>query len=365
MLLPDEAILLENASTTRTSRDRMRTMMMQAWTLVEHGSPRQGFELREHPRPVPGDHEVLIRVEGFGLNYADVMAVKGLYREAPPLPSILGYEVVGVIEAIGRSVPDGLLGMRVVGMTRFGGYAEYAVTDHRACAVIPTDMSLGAAAALATQGCTAWYAARILCPVYTGERVLVHSAAGGVGHLLVQLLVHRGCEVFAVASGKEKSAYLKSLGVHHVVDRRQGNVVGRLRDALGGRRLDVSFNAVGGATFKEDMGLLGSGGRAVLFGGAERGGMGSLGTLRFVWRMGLIIPIMLMMRSRSILGINMLRISEDRPEVIAECLQRMVEECALGRIRPHVHQEFPSRSLVDAHLALANGATMGKVMMRW
>ncbi|HNR55942.1 MAG TPA: alcohol dehydrogenase catalytic domain-containing protein, partial [Flavobacteriales bacterium] len=101
-----------------------------------------------------------IKSEGFGLNYADVMAVRGLYREAPPLPSILGYEVVGVVDELGEGVSEALLGARVAALTRFGGYAEYALTDHRALIIIPGDMRRGVAAAMTTQGCTAWYAAR-------------------------------------------------------------------------------------------------------------------------------------------------------------------------------------------------------------
>ena len=99
--------------------------------------------MAQHPDPRPGPQQVLIAVEGFGLNYADIMAARGLYRDAPPLPSILGYEVVGRVEACGAEVPAGLVGKRVVAMTRFGGYAQKAVTDHRACAEIPETMPLG------------------------------------------------------------------------------------------------------------------------------------------------------------------------------------------------------------------------------
>ncbi len=338
---------------------------MQAWTLIAHGDPQEVFALHDHPDPVPRAGQVLIRCEGFGLNYADVMAVRGLYREAPPLPSILGYEVVGRVERCGEGVPNELLGKRVVAMTRFGGYAQLAVTDHRACAVIPDELPLGEAAAMATQGCTAWYAAMILCPLRAGQRVLVHSAAGGVGQLLVQLAVHRGCEVFAIASGEVKMTYLRSLGVQHCIDRSLGDYAEAVCTLLGARKMDVSFNAVGGASYKKDMALLGSGGRIVLYGGAERGALGGLGTLRFVWRMGLLLPILLMVKSQSILGVNMLRISEDQPEVIAECLREMVGAQRNGILRAHVHAELPAAELPNAHSALASGRTMGKAVLRW
>lgn len=338
---------------------------MEAWTLVRHGEPRHAFEPREHTVPDPKPLQVRIAVEGFGLNYADVMAVRGLYRDAPPLPAVIGYEVVGRVEAAGAAVPDGLVGRRVVAMTRFGGYARQAVTDHRACAVVPDELPLGVAAALATQGATAWTMARLLCPLFAGQRVLVHSAAGGVGHLLVQLARNSGCEVFAVAGGREKMDLLKDLGATHAIDRKAGPYQDAVRRALGGERLDVSFNPVAGSTYRHDMRLLGTGGRMVLYGGAERGALGAFGTLRFVWRMGLVLPILLMMRSRSLIGVNMLRLSDHRPGLVAQALRDVVEEHRTGRLRAHVHEEFPAGRLPEALHVLASGATMGKVVVRW
>ena len=339
--------------------------MPKAYTLVKHGNTKEAFVLQDHPSKPIGPNDIRIQVEGFGLNFADVMAVKGMYREAPPLPSVIGYEVVGRVTECGSAVSKEMMDQRVVSMTRFGGYAEEVVTDHRAAARIPDSMPIGEAAALATQGCTAWYAARILAPVRKGDRVLVHSAAGGVGQLLTQLAVHSGCEVFAVGSGAEKRTYLQSLGAHHIIDRSIGDPHDQLRKALGKNRLDVSFNAVGGSSFKQDIELLGSGSRLVLFGGAERGSIGGFGTLRFVWRMGLMLPIFLMMKSKSILGINMLRISENKPEIVAECLHAMVHAHATGVIRPHVYKEYDAKQLVEAHIALEGGKTMGKVVLRW
>ena len=319
----------------------------------------------EHADPTPSAQQVRIAVEGFGLNYADVMAARGLYRDAPALPSILGYEVVGRVEACGAEVTGDLMGKRVVAMTRFGGYAQKVVTDHRACAVIPEAMPLGEAAALATQGCTAWYAARMLCPLWPGQRVLVHSAAGGVGQMLVQLALHAGCEVYALASGPEKKANLERMGAQHVIDRAAGDPVDALRRLLGKEKLDVSFNAVAGSTYRTDMELLGAGGRLVLFGGSERGTLGTFGTLRFVWRMGLLIPIFLMMKSRSVLGINMLRMSDEKPALVAGFLHQVVAAHAQGILKPQVHKEYPASDLPQAHVDLASGRTMGKLVVRW
>ncbi len=335
---------------------------MRAWTLIDHGAPERAFALREHADPLPKANQVLIQAEGFGLNYADAMAVRGLYREAPPLPSIIGYEVVGRVVRAGEEAPQGLVGSRVVAMTRFGGYAELAITDHRACAIIPDGLPLGEALALATQGVTAWYMAKVLCPLQAGERVLVHSAAGGVGQLLVQLAAQAGCEVMAVVGGAAKARRALELGATHAIDRTAGHYAERASKLLGRNRLDVSFNAVAGRSFPRDLRLLGSGGRLVLFGGAERGGTS---TLAFIWRMGLLMPIFLMMKSKSVLGVNMLKLGDHRPELVARCLAEVVQAHGRGQLKPQVHAELPAERLVEAHQALAGGATMGKVALRW
>src|SRR5690349_7543308 len=118
---------------------------MKAWVLKKYGDPEEAFALTEVPDAVARDGQVLIRSEGFGLNYADVMARKGLYREAPKPPCVVGYEVVGTVIALGTGVPADLLGKRVTAVSRFGGYAELVATDHRACTPIPPTMEVGVA----------------------------------------------------------------------------------------------------------------------------------------------------------------------------------------------------------------------------
>ena len=339
---------------------------MKAWVLERHGTPERAFALRDLPDPEPAPGQVLIRSEGFGLNYADVMAVRGLYRDAPSPPCVLGYETVGRVEHCGAGAPHDLLGGRVTAMTRFGGYAEKVVTDHRAVAEIPEDLGIGEACALATQGCTAWYMSTMAAPLRSGQRVLIHSAAGGVGHLLVMIAVRRGCEVFAIASGEEKMSILRSLGAHHVIDRSRNDYTTITETVLKGERIDISFNAVGGSSYKKDMSLIGSGGAIVLYGGAERSeGKGPFGTLRFVLSMGIALPILLMMKSRSLIGVNMLRISEAKPELLGQCLQEVVAAHAEGWLKPHVYRTFHHPELMAAHGALMGGRTIGKVAVRW
>ena len=107
---------------------------MRAVILTKFGKSEEAFEIQERPIPSPKDYEICVKAEAFGLNFADVMARQGLYRDCPPLPTILGYEVVGRVHAAGKDVTDFEVGQRVVSSTRFGGYAEYAVADARAAA---------------------------------------------------------------------------------------------------------------------------------------------------------------------------------------------------------------------------------------
>src|SRR5262249_21947695 len=186
---------------------------MQAMVLVRTGDAAQAFERRELSTPEPGPGQVRVAVEGFGLNYADVSARQGLYQDAPPMPSVIGYEVVGRVDALGAGVDTCAVGQRVTALTRFGGYATQAVTDARAVAPLPDHLAVGVAAALPTQGCTAYYMAEEMVRLQPGDHVLVHAAAGGVGTLLVQLCKWRGCVVYGTAGAEDKLAVLRDLGV--------------------------------------------------------------------------------------------------------------------------------------------------------
>ena len=186
---------------------------MKAIYLVQYGQADQAFKVQDINTPLPNDNEVLIKVDAFGLNYADVMARNGLYKDAPPNPAILGYEVVGVIDKIGKNVKGLQTGQRVVAFTRFGAYAEYAIADERAIAPLPSETTNGEGLALATQYCTAIYSAYEMVNLHKGDNILVHAAAGGVGTAIVQLAKLKGCNVYGTASSSEKLEYLKSIGV--------------------------------------------------------------------------------------------------------------------------------------------------------
>ena len=341
-------------------------MTTEGYFIIKKGAAKEAFEKRSFELSVPKSNEVQIEVEAFGLNYADVMARRGLYREAPPLPCIVGYEVVGKIVATGESVSKEWIGKRVLGFTRFGAYAKHVNTPLHGIVEID-QLPTAEVLALGTQGVTAYYMSNYMQNTYPNEKVLIHAAAGGVGSLLIQLSKLKGATVFAKIGDESKRALVERLGADHVVNYRQKDYLETCLSLLNKERFDVIYNPVAGSTFKKDMRLLGSGGRVVLFGGSElsNGKFGILSGLNFLRKMGLLLPIGLMMRSKSILGVNMLKIADFKPEIIQHCLLEMLSLYEQGKIQVEVGGTYPEHELAEAHDLLESGKSQGKISVYW
>lgn len=344
----------------------MGVISSEAFFLTKTGTAVEAFELRSFEINTPVGTEVLVEVEAFGLNYADVMARKGLYREAPPFPCVVGYEVVGKITHVGPDADQSKLGKRVVAFCRFGGYAKHVITNDYATVNVGDQPSEGLLA-LCTQAVTAFYMAEYLTPVHKIDTVLIHAAAGGVGTMLIQLAKLKGARVIAKVGRAEKEALVKELGADIVVNYNDSDYQEQIEKALNGERIDVSYNPVAGSTFKKDFALLGSGGRMILFGGSElsNGKWGIFSKLNFVRKMGLVLPIGLMMRSKNILGVNMLKIADNKPKVLEFCLQSVVHLYTEGKIKPQIGGVFDASQLPEAHEALESGKTTGKLAVKW
>jgi len=340
---------------------------MKAIVLIRHGGAREAFELQERPAPEPGPGQVRIAVEAFGLNYADVSARQGTYLDAPPPPCVIGYEVVGRVDALGTGVTAPPIGQRVAALTRFGGYATAAVTDARAVVPIADDLDAGIAVALPTQGGTAYYCAEEMVRLRPGDHVLVQAAAGGVGTLLVQLCKRRGCVVYGTAGSDEKLDYLRGLGVDHPINYRREDFAAAVRRVRGAAGLDVVFDSLGGSAVRKGLALLAPGGRIVCFGAAEReaGPLQWARDLRFALSFGFIHPIPLLMNSKSILGVNMLRISDHRPETLARVLHGVVELARAGELTPSVGGRFAAAQIAAAHELLGGRGSTGKLVVTW
>lgn len=339
---------------------------MKAIQIVKHGAPELAFKQVEVEKPVFKSNDVLIKVEGFGLNFADVMARKGLYKEAPEPPFIPGYDVVGKVIEVGEKVNRQWIGKRVIGMTRFGGYAEYAKTNALAIAEVPEDMPLSQALTVGTQYATAYYAMEEVQKLRKGDKVLVHSGAGGVGLALIDIAKFKGLEVFATAGSNEKVEKLTSLGVQAINYSTQ-NYVEVIENLIGENQIKATFNAVGGKSFKQDLSLLKPGGVVMLYGASSRtkDGKGILPTLKLLWQFGLLIPIALMMKSVSVAGINMLKIADDNPAFIQNLLKEIIAKVSSKELQPYEGKVYEVAQINEAHLALENRQSVGKIAVKW
>ncbi|MBL7898106.1 MAG: zinc-binding dehydrogenase [Crocinitomicaceae bacterium] len=337
---------------------------MKSIFLKKYGQSENAFEIRETKLPVCGDYDVLIDVECFGLNYAEVMARNGLYKAAPPLPCVLGYEVVGKISQTGKEISSSNIGKRVVAFTRFGGYSQQAVTPFNACAEIG-EMEAGKATCIAVQFATAYYMAYEMCNIHAGDKVLIHAAAGGVGTALIQLCKLKGAIVYANAGDDKKISYLKSQGADETLNYLKEDY----SKVYSSRKIkfDVIFNPVAGSTFKKDYLLLDTGGRLVLFGASERSGkkFGILSTLNFLRKMGLMIPIFLVGKSKSLIGVNMLHIGDDKPETLARCMREVAALVKEGKLHPQVGATFKAEDIAKAHELLESRKSTGKIAVFW
>ncbi len=340
---------------------------MKSIVLVRPGPAHNAFEMRENKTPEPKEGEVRIDVQASGLNFADVLARMGLYPDAPPLPCVLGYDVVGTVSAAGAGVEKIRPGDRVVAFTRFGGYASSVIAHSEAAALIPEDMEAGAAAALATQYCTAWYASDEMVRLHPGDRVLVQAAAGGVGQALVQMAKRRGCVVFGTAGSKDKLETLVELGVDHPIHYREQDFETEVRRILGNGGLDVVFDSIGGKTFRKGCRLLAPGGRIVTFGIAQVAGnsRNPFRALRTLIGFGLLHPIPLLSRSQGVIGVNMLRIADEKPKLLRHCLQAVVSLAVKDELKPRVGAVFPAEDVADAHELLASRKSTGKIVLEW
>ncbi len=340
---------------------------MKAYSLVKNGAASQAFQLIEKETPTPSAGEVLVKSEGFGLNFADVMARLGIYKDCPPLPTVVGYENVGRVVAVGEGVTTVKVGERVLAFTRFGGYADHVLSPEMAVAKIPERWGVGEATALATQYITAYYAAQEAINLHEGDHVLIHAAAGGVGTALIQLLKEKGCIIFGTAGSDEKLDYLRAQGVHYPINYRKEDYFDAIVKLGFKGKIDAAFNPIGGNYVKKDIALLNAGGREVLYGASKmteaRGNIFKL--LKMVFGFGFWSPIGFVTKSTSLVGVNMLRIADNKPAVLKMCMDEVISLAKRGLIKPTIAKEFPHTELAEAHDFLESRKSMGKIAVKW
>jgi NADPH:quinone reductase len=216
----------------------------------------------------PGPGEVLLRHTAIGLNFIDIYHRSGLYPL--PLPSGLGLEAVGVVDAVGPDVSSVRAGDRVgYGWGPIGAYATHRLFPADRLVVLPESLPDETAAAILLKGCTAEFLVQRAYRVQAGETVLVHAAAGGVGQLLVQWLKAIGAMVIGTTGSPAKAALALDNGCDHVIDYTRENVAARVRDITGGTGVDIVYDSVGRDSFQASLDSLRPRGMMVSFGNAS------------------------------------------------------------------------------------------------
>lgn len=331
------------------------------------GKGKESIAFRKQVKPTPMGDQVLIASEGFGVNFADVMARQGLYKEAPNPPFVPGYEVVGRVEEVGDAEGNSLLGKRVLAFTKFGAYAEWALADRRSLVEIDESMDLGQACALATQYCTVYYMMHYHSKPRAGQWALIHSAAGGVGTALTQLCQLEGVKVVGLCGNGQKLNMLRKRGVEQAINYKEKKYWEVVGESLGSTPFHLIFNATMGSTFKRDLRMLIPGGKLFLYGGAQRNHQAAhiFNDLKFLFSTGFLSPLFLMMKAQGIVGVNMLRVAENDTSILGECLENILKLYMADQISPVVERGFPAENIGQAMDWVASGRSIGKVYVYW
>lgn len=327
------------------------------------------LEIEEVEEPEAGPGEVRIAVEAIGVNYADCLVRMGLYssaREFVGWPITPGFEVAGTVAALGEGVEDLEVGAPVLAVSLFGGYCEQVVAPRRQVFRRPEGLSAAEAAALPAVFLTASYALHELGGARRGQRMLVHSAAGGVGSALCQLGRALGCRTFGVVGGAHKVEAAREAGAEIVIDKSREDLWPSL-ETVAPTGFDLIFDANGVETLGEGYRHLAAPGRLVVYGFhtmmPRRGGKPRWLKLAWSWlRTPRFDPLDMTMKNRSVMAFNLSYLFEEE-SLLGEHMGRVLAGIEDGSLRPLPVRAFQLDEVGAAHAALESGTTVGKLVL--
>jgi NADPH2:quinone reductase len=298
----------------------------------------------------PGPGQVRIRHEAIGVNFIDIYHRTGLYP-LPGLPAVPGMEGAGVVESAGAQVTDFNTGDRVAyaGLPP-GAYAHKRLIPAHRLVALPAEISFEQAAAIMLKGMTARYLLYGCFPVKSGDTILVHAAAGGVGTILCQWARYLGARVIGTVGSEEKAVHATAHGCQHTILYQKENFVERVMQITGGKGVDVVYDSVGQMTFLKSLDCLRPLGMMVSFGQAS----GSVEP----FNIGLLAAKGSLFLTRP----SLMKYTEERKDLIAHA-RDLFEVIAQKAVKVEIGQKFALEQAADAHRALESRGTRGATIM--
>ncbi|MEM8776654.1 MAG: NADPH:quinone oxidoreductase family protein [Pseudomonadota bacterium] len=296
----------------------------------------------------PRDGEVAIRIAACGLNFADLLMIKGVYQDTPEPPFTLGMEVAGTVVSLGKGVSGFEPGDRVAVFAGQGGLAEFGNFPADRAVKLPESMPFEDAAAFQIAYGTSHVALAHKAKLAAGETLLVLGAAGGVGLTAVEIGKHMGAHVVACARGKDKLEIAKNAGADHLIDAKTDDIR-EVCQSLGG--IDVVYDPVGGDQFKAAFRACKPEARILAIGFASG-------------EVPQIPANHLLVKNIDVMGLYWGGYLTFRPEVVTDSLATLLEWYMSGKIRPHIGATFPLAQAQDGLDLLANRKSTGKVVIR-
>ena len=317
---------------------------MRAFQITEFGSTP---EVVETQAPAPGPGEVQLRIRACGLNFADLLMIKGTYQDIPPLPFSPGMEVAGEISALGDGVTGFEIGQRVGVFGGNGGLAEYGVFNAAMCVALPDAMDYVTAAAFQVGYSTSHVALDYRAKLQPGETLLVTGAAGGVGLTAVELGAKMGATVIAAARGADKLAIARKFGAHHLIDTDKDDLREVVK-SLGGA--DVVYEVIGGDLFKSALRACNREARVLTIGYAS-------GDVPQIPANHLLV------KNINVIGFYWGGYLAFKPQVLRDSIAELFAMYAKGDLVPHVSHTLPLDQAADALELLRSRKSTGKVVV--
>lgn len=300
--------------------------------------------------PKPQAHELLIKVEAAGINFAELEMAKGKYPARKQLPFVMGFEAAGTVVETGTGANGVKVGDRITAIVSSGGYAEFAVADAAMAIPIPHGVSFAEATTIPIHGLTAFALLKFAAKPQPGETLVIQSAAGGVGLYLLQLAKLLGVrKVIALVGSKQKIELVKELGADVAIDYSQKDWTEQVLKATDGIGADVVLEAAAGEIGEASFQLAAPFGRIVLFGARN-----------IHEPFGLVRIQQLIYKNQSVIGFNLPSMP---PELLAECVPSLVSLIAQRQLKIFANYTFPLDQVSEAFAALASRQTVGKVVL--